>query len=170
MKLTSYMIVYLLGLIVAFIISSVLLDVGHAEESKSLVQEESVLETQVRAIAGKLRCPVCQGESVYDSHAEVAVEMKELIREKITAGETPPQILSYFQERYGNYILMAPPAEGIHWVIWVFPVFFALVGVLLIYQQISSTQQETHSPIADQTASTVDDANERVQDIKELRL
>ena len=116
-----------------------------AQEAKpeGTMKQETALQKQVRVVASKLRCPVCQGESVYDSHAEVAVEMKKLIAEKLAGGASEQDVLQYFQERYGNYILMEPPADGIHWVIWAFPVFMTLVGLLFLYQFITGKDQET---------------------------
>ncbi len=120
-----------------------------AQEAKpeGAMKQETALEKQVRVVASKLRCPVCQGESVYDSHAEVAVEMKRLIAEKLAEGASEREVLQYFQERYGNYILMEPPTEGIHWVIWGFPVFMAFVGLLFIYQFITGKEQEAAAPV-----------------------
>ena len=116
-----------------------------AQEAKpeGAMKQETALQKQVRVVASKLRCPVCQGESVYDSHAEVAVEMKKLIAEKLAGGASEQDVLQYFQERYGNYILMEPPTEGIHWVIWAFPVFMAFVGLLFLYQFITGKEHET---------------------------
>jgi len=84
-------------------------------------------DLRVHAIAAKLRCPVCQNESVADSPAELAAQMRVLIREKIAAGETEEQILRYFVSRYGEWILLEPPRRGVLWVVWLAP-GVALVG------------------------------------------
>lgn len=136
-----------------------------AETAAPKVQVESRLERQVRNIASLLRCPVCQGESVYDSHSDVAVEMKTLIAEKITAGETTEQILTYFKDRYGNYILMEPPAEGLHWVIWIFPGFMALLGAMFLFQHLRSSTKAEHQRFEEQAK-----AKEGPGEIEELRL
>lgn len=133
------------------------------------LKTESPLQKQVRAIAAKLRCPVCQGESVYDSHSDVAEEMKRLIADKIKAGESEAQILDYFHDRYGNYILMEPPAEGIHWVIWVFPLFMGLMGLLFLLQFINSNRQEAKAEALRRETDS-DTANVSKTDIEELRL
>ncbi len=136
-----------------------------AETAAPKVQVESRLERQVRNIASLLRCPVCQGESVYDSHADVAVEMKTLIAEKITAGETTEQILTYFKDRYGNYILMEPPAEGLHWVIWIFPGFMALLGAMFLVQHLRSSAKAEQQRFEEQAKS-----KEAPGEIEELSL
>lgn len=125
-----------------FFISTVTL---MAEQKPVDVQLESVAERQVRVIAGKLRCPVCQGESVYDSHADVAVEMKNLIAEKLAKGESEAEILAYFQARYGNFILMEPPAAGIHWMIWLFPALLGVIGLFLLFRVIGAARSSNKS-------------------------
>ena len=72
----------------------------------------------------------------------VAVEMKNLISDKIKAGQSADEILTYFKDRYGNFILMEPPAEGLHWVIWVFPLFMALLGALFLFQNLKAGAKE----------------------------
>lgn len=136
------------------------------------VKVESELEKKLRFVASMLRCPVCQGESVYDSHADVAVEMKRLIREKIEAGETAEEILTYFKDRYGNFVLMEPPAEGLHWVIWVFPIFMALLGGLFLFQNLKTGAKDLQQTQLDDFdgQETADKNSSEVSDIKELRL
>ena len=77
-----------------------------ANKAETQVKQESALELQLRTIASKLRCPVCQGESVYDSQSPVAAEMKNLISDKIKDGQSADEILTYFKDRYGNFILI----------------------------------------------------------------
>lgn len=137
------------------------------------VRVESELEKKIRTVASMLRCPVCQGESVYDSHADVAVEMKRLIADKIKAGQSNEEILTYFKDRYGNFILMEPPTEGLHWVIWVFPIFMALLGALFLFQNLKASAQDIKDPHLDdfdQDGQSDDLSTEEVTDIKELRL
>ena len=143
------------------------------KEKASQIRVESELEKKIRTVASMLRCPVCQGESVYDSHADVAVEMKRLIADKIKTGQSNEEILTYFKDRYGNFILMEPPAEGLHWVIWVFPIFMALLGALFLFQNLKASTQDIKDPHLDdfdQDGQSDDLSTEEVTDIKELRL
>ena len=78
-------------------------------------------EAQVREIAAQLRCPVCQGLSVGDSPSELANEMRSLIREQLQQGKTSAEVLDYFAQRYGEWILLAPPKRGFNLMIWVLP-------------------------------------------------
>jgi cytochrome c-type biogenesis protein CcmH len=91
------------------------------------------LEAHVREVALQLRCPVCQGLSVGDSPSELANEMRALIREQLQQGKTPAQVLDYFAQRYGEWILLAPPKRGFNLVIWVLPFVLLPVGAAAVY-------------------------------------
>ena len=82
---------------------------------------------QVQQIAAELRCPVCQGLSVADSPTQMAVQMRDLIRDRLEAGESPEAIKAYFVERYGEWILLAPKQKGFNLLVWVLP-FLGLAG------------------------------------------
>lgn len=87
----------------------------------------SSVEQDVRQIAAELRCPVCQNLSVADSPSRMADQMRDLIRERLEAGESPEGVKSYFVERYGEWILLAPKREGFNLLVWILP-FVGLVG------------------------------------------
>ena len=91
------------------------------------------LEAQVREIALQLRCPVCQGLSVGDSPSELANEMRTLVRAQLQQGKTAPEVLDYFAQRYGEWILLAPPKRGFNLVIWILPFTLIPIGVMVIY-------------------------------------
>jgi cytochrome c-type biogenesis protein CcmH len=93
----------------------------------------SDLEAQVRDIARQLRCPICQGLSVGDSPSELANEMRTLVREQLQQGKTPAQVLDYFTQRYGEWILLAPPKHGFNLVIWILPFALLPIGAAIVY-------------------------------------
>lgn len=95
-------------------------------------------EEEVRRIAAGLRCPVCQNLSVADSPSEMAKQMRQLIRERLAAGERPEEVLAYFTEKYGEWILLAPKPEGFNLLVWTLPfagLLGGLVGVLLVVRR-----------------------------------
>jgi len=87
----------------------------------------STVAEDVRQISAELRCPVCQGLSVADSPSRMADQMRDLIRERLEAGESPEAVKSYFVERYGEWILLAPKREGFNLLVWILP-FLGLAG------------------------------------------
>lgn len=93
---------------------------------------DAELETRVREIASTLRCPTCRALSVQDSPSGMAEEMRGLIREQLRAGRTPDEVKGYFVERYGEWILLKPKAEGFNWAVWLLPVFVLAGGLLFV--------------------------------------
>jgi cytochrome c-type biogenesis protein CcmH len=86
-------------------------------------------DAEIDAVASKLRCVVCQSLSVADSPSEMARQMRDLVRERLIQGESPDEILAYFASRYGEWVLLTPPARGFALVAWLAPLG-ALVGGL----------------------------------------
>jgi cytochrome c-type biogenesis protein CcmH len=93
------------------------------------VAADPVLEKRVMVLAEELRCLVCQNQSLADSHAELAVDLKNQIREKMKAGMGEKQIVDYMVERYGDFVLYRPPVKATTLPLWIGP-FVVLVGVL----------------------------------------
>ena len=91
----------------------------------------TVTEDQVREVAANLRCVVCQSLSVADSPSETANQMRAIVRERLAAGETPEQVTAYFVEKYGTWILLAPPRRGFDLLVWVVPFVGLALGLVL---------------------------------------
>lgn len=100
------------------------------------VRDETDLDARTREVAKTLRCTVCQNESIWDSKAELARQMREVVRERLEQGQSPEEIRAYFQSRYGDYILLEPRKSGLNWLLWAGP--FALLGVggILLYRSL----------------------------------
>lgn len=101
----------------------------HAARAGPVSQQE-----RARQIATALRCPTCQGESVADSNAGVALGMRAEIRDQLGQGRTPAQIRDWFVARYGDWILLAPPRRDGGWLIWLAPAAAVAVGALLAWR------------------------------------
>jgi cytochrome c-type biogenesis protein CcmH len=93
---------------------------------------DPVREEAVTAIARELRCVVCQNLSVADSPSETARQMRDVIRERLAAGSTPEEVRAYFVDKYGEWVLLAPPARGFGLVVWILPFAALAVGGLLV--------------------------------------
>lgn len=88
-------------------------------------------EKQATDLMATIRCIVCQGQAIIDSDAELAGDLRDLIRTRIQAGETPEQIKTWLIERYGAYITYAPPLTPITWPLWIAPLLLLGIGAWL---------------------------------------
>ena len=88
-------------------------------------------EAEAKALMEQLRCLVCQGQSIADSDAELAGDMRHLVRSRIAAGERPGQVRRWLVERYGNWVTYKPPLEPATWPLWAAPLILLLVGAWL---------------------------------------
>jgi cytochrome c-type biogenesis protein CcmH len=86
------------------------------------------METRARALQKELRCVVCQGESVDESNAPIAADIRKLIRERIAAGDSESEIIDYLVSRYGDFVLMKPPLEPNTVLLWFGPAAVLLIG------------------------------------------
>ncbi|MBA2467273.1 MAG: cytochrome c-type biogenesis protein CcmH [Sphingomonas sp.] len=98
-------------------------------------------EARARTLMEELRCLVCQGQSIADSDAEIAGDMRHLVRSRIAAGENPRQIRSWLVERYGDWISYRPPVAPVGWPLWGAPLILLLLGGLLIRSRIKLKRQ-----------------------------
>lgn len=85
-------------------------------------------EARAEALMEELRCLVCQGQSIADSDAELAGDMRHLVRSRIARGESPSAIRAWLVERYGNWVSYRPPAEPIAWPLWTAPILLLAFG------------------------------------------
>ena len=80
----------------------------------------------------EVRCLVCQGQTIHESNAEMAEDLKEVIREKIDQGQTDGEIKSFLLEKYGNWIIMTPPFNRLTYLLWFVPLIILLFGIYFI--------------------------------------
>ncbi len=90
-------------------------------------------DKEFREIAGELRCPTCTGLSVLDSEARFSVQIKDEVRHQITQGQSKSQILKFFTDRYGPWILRKPPNDGINALVWWLPICLLVLGPIAIW-------------------------------------
>src|SRR3954447_10186881 len=93
-------------------------------------------EAEAEALMEELRCLVCQGQSIADSDAELAGDMRDLVRRRIAAGEKPAAIRSWLVQRYGSWTSYRPTAEPAAWPLWLAPIGLLLAGAFLIRRRI----------------------------------
>lgn len=93
---------------------------------------DAELEQRTSRLAAQLRCPVCQGLSVEDSPTELALQMRDVVREQLAAGRSPEEVKAYFVAKYGEWILLEPPPRGFNLLVYVLPWLAVLAGIGVI--------------------------------------
>lgn len=117
-----------------FVISILLLVLGNIAYAQT--DSDSATEDRIRALAHLLRCPTCQSQSVKDSEAGLSLNMKTKIRDLIQAGKSDGEILDYFVERYGEWILRSPPKSGFNLLLWVLPAVVMLIALVVLIRSL----------------------------------
>jgi cytochrome c-type biogenesis protein CcmH len=92
----------------------------------------AALDDRTEDVASLLRCPVCQGLSVADSPASMAVNMKAEVKDLLAKGYADEQILAYFEHSYGEFVRLKPPLRGVNWLVWLGPLAALLAGGLVV--------------------------------------
>jgi len=104
-------------------------------------------EAKAQALMAELRCLVCQGQSIADSDAELAGDMRDLVRRRIAAGEKPSAIRAWLVQRYGTWISYKPTGEPAAWPLWLAPVVLLLIGAWLIHRRRRTGSRSCQSAI-----------------------
>lgn len=110
------------------------------------------LDRETDRVSALLRCPVCQGLSVNDSPAEMAVNMKRQVRTMLGAGYTGEQIIGYFETSYGEYVRLEPKREGLNWLVWLAPVLALIIGGVVVWR---TSRRRSAAPQAEVSADSV---------------
>jgi cytochrome c-type biogenesis protein CcmH len=91
---------------------------------------DPALEARARALGQQLRCLVCQNESIDDSNADLARDLRTIVRERLTAGDSDQQVLGFVTARYGDYVLLRPPVRAGTLVLWFGPVVLLVTAII----------------------------------------
>lgn len=114
-------------LLSVFLVSPVLL----AKEAVPMSMDPA-LEKKVNQISSELRCLVCQNQTIADSHAELAIDLKNQVREMVKTGQTQDQIVDYMVQRYGDFVRYRPAFKTTTMLLWAGPFLFLLVGLTML--------------------------------------
>jgi cytochrome c-type biogenesis protein CcmH len=109
---------------------------------------DPALEQRARGLSKQLRCLVCQNQSIDDSDADLARDLRRIVREQLLAGQSDAQIIEYVTARYGDFVLLSPPVKPATWGLWFGPLLLlviAAVGVV-IYVRRRSTRPDVRAP------------------------
>jgi cytochrome c-type biogenesis protein CcmH len=112
---------------------------------------ESALEKRVTALSQNLRCLVCQNQTIADSQAPLAIDLKNQIREKIAQGMSDEQITDYMVQRYGDFVLYRPPVKAATLALWFGPAALLILGLVVLFRYLARRRKEqpTDAPLTD---------------------
>jgi cytochrome c-type biogenesis protein CcmH len=103
--------------------------------------DDPVANKRAVYLAEELRCLVCQNQTIADSHAELAVDLRRQIREQIAQGRTDSQIVDYMVERYGDFVLYRPPLKATTLFLWFGPPLLLLLGIIFLFRYLNSRRK-----------------------------
>ncbi len=118
---------------------------GHALSPQEVL-DDPALESRAREITRELRCVVCQSESIDDSNADIAKDLRLLVRERIVAGDTNPEVFDYVVARYGEFVLFRPPFSVANAPLWLAGPVLLLFGIALSVAFVRRRARETNGP------------------------
>ncbi len=121
---------WLIGLLLALL--AALATTPAAAREAAPAADDPVLEARVLKIAAELRCLVCQNQTIADSHADLAVDLRRQVREMLLRGDSEQQILDYMTARYGDFVLYRPPLKPATAVLWFAPGALLVVGLAVL--------------------------------------
>lgn len=97
--------------------------------------EDPALEAQARALMKEIRCLVCQNQSIEDSNADLARDLRAIVRERVALGDTPENVKAYLVDRYGDWVLLKPPLKTSTYFLWASPFLAAIVFAVLLVRR-----------------------------------
>ncbi len=103
----------------------------------SLAVDESALDKRVTELGAELRCLVCQNQTIADSQAPLALDLRNQIREQLKSGKSEQEIKDYMVARYGDFVLYRPPLKASTLALWIGPFVLLLIGIGLFYRRVA---------------------------------
>ena len=117
------------------------------------VAEDPVLEARVQSLAEELRCLVCQNQNLADSHADLAIDLKNQVREMLKKGMSDKQVVDFMVQRYGDFVLYRPPVKATTWLLWFGPFLLFAVGLGTLYLKLKRRRQPAQPLTAEEHAA-----------------
>ena len=111
-----------------------------AQEARPLA-EDPELEKRVTKLSQELRCLVCQNETIADSRADLANDLRNQVREQMKAGKSDKEIVAFLTDRYGDFILYRPPVKPITYLLWFGPFLMMIGGLIFLVRQLKHRRQ-----------------------------
>lgn len=129
-----------------------------SEINEAAVATDPVAEKRLQSLSAELRCLVCQNQTIADSNAELAVDLRREIRGMIQAGQSDQQIIDFMVTRYGDFVLYRPPVKGITLLLWGGPLALLLFGIFMLqrYLKRRAKRIDAEQPLSAEDTSRAD--------------
>lgn len=120
--------------------------------------KDPALEARAREISRELRCVVCQNESIDESEADLAHDLRVLVRERLVAGDSDQQVLQFVVDRYGDFVLLRPPVKPATYLLWASPAILLLIaaGIIVVYLRRHRRGSTVAAPLTAEEQARVD--------------
>ena len=110
---------------------------GWAYPKEAAPAADPLLEQRVMAIAAELRCLVCQNQTIADSNAELAADLRNQVREKVRQGQSDGEIIDFMVARYGDFVLYRPPFKATTLLLWLGPLLLLATGLAILFRRLA---------------------------------
>jgi cytochrome c-type biogenesis protein CcmH len=124
------------------------------------VLKDPALEARARELSKDIRCLVCQNQSIDDSNADLARDLRVLVRERLTQGESNDQVMDYLVKRYGDFVLLRPPVKASTYLLWYGPIIIFIMGALGLFMFF---RRHRTAPVM--TAALSEDEQQRIEEL-----
>ena len=123
--------------------------------------KDPTLEARARVISQDLRCLVCQNQSIDDSNAPLARDLRIIVRERLTAGDSNEQVFGYVVARFGNYVLLKPPLQSDTFMLWASPFIILVLALVIAFNYFRKRpSMEDHQGIDPDTMNSISETKE----------
>jgi cytochrome c-type biogenesis protein CcmH len=136
-----------MGKLLVLMLAVLVVNVAHAADSAPAA-DDLQLNERVMELAENLRCLVCQNQTIADSPAELAVDLKKQIREKMKQGMSDRDIIDYMVARYGDFVLYRPPLKGTTILLWFGPLLFLAAGLAALFYRVTRRRKDAETQLS----------------------
>lgn len=144
-------------LVLHFLLLFSLAAAGAAQTAQPLAEDPEI-EKRLQVLSQELRCLVCQNETLADSRAGLAEDLRREIRDQMKAGKSDKEIIAFLTARYGDFVLYRPRVTPTTYLLWFGPFLLLVVGLLVLYQQLKQRRKQiTQHPLSDQDRRRLDE-------------
>jgi cytochrome c-type biogenesis protein CcmH len=126
---------------IGFLLLFLLCFVGVMPAKDAQPNEDPQIEQRMKHLTEQLRCLVCQNETLADSRADLAEDLRKQVREQIKAGKSDQEIIAFLTDRYGDFVLYNPPVKTTTYLLWFGPFLFLVGGTVILYRYLSRRRQ-----------------------------